>query len=139
MKSHESVVPKLVGEWIAKAEEDYRLVEYLCSGQAAFWNATGYHAQQAAEKYLKALLVHQQVAFPKTHDIDLLIEIASVEDAGLCAQLPDVSELAPYGTQTRYPGSYEPISAEEAARAFVIVSKLRVILLEHIDPGDRPR
>jgi HEPN domain-containing protein len=132
LKSHDSVVKKLVGEWIAKAEEDYRLVEYLCSGQAAFWNATGYHAQQAAEKYLKALLVHQQVVFPKTHDIDLLIEIASSKDPELCEQLPDVSELAPYGVQTRYPGNHEPISADDAAMAFAIVSKLRTTILGHL-------
>jgi HEPN domain-containing protein len=47
----------LTAEWVAKAEEDFDLAkrERAVSPKPAF-DAICFHAQQAAEKYLKAVL-----------------------------------------------------------------------------------
>jgi HEPN domain-containing protein len=74
-----------------------------------------FHAQQCAEKYLKALLVAKGQTFPKTHDLPAL--------STLCAQAGVLVEVSPaqlgtlslYAVQGRYPGG-EPtlVEAKEA-------------------------
>jgi HEPN domain-containing protein len=51
---------ELVNEWLAKAEEDYRTMEALYNhSPSEFANSICFHAQQCAEKYLKALITKQ--------------------------------------------------------------------------------
>lgn len=59
-------------EWARFAEEDWRLAVSLLRRKRPPVTAIGFHAQQSAEKYLKALLVFAGVAFPKTHDLPTL-------------------------------------------------------------------
>ena len=74
MKPHEEVIRRIMNEWLRKADDDLKLVEHLISDGTVFSNAIAYHSQQAAEKYLKAFLTFRQVAFPKTHDLDELLD-----------------------------------------------------------------
>lgn len=54
-------------DWAELAEQDYRVAERLLSdADMLFFRSVGFHSQQSAEKYLKALLVFKNVAFPKT-------------------------------------------------------------------------
>ncbi len=60
-------------EWLLHAESD---LTYAKLGQAELpflRNRVAFHAQQAAEKVLKAVLVHATVEFPKTHDLQALL------------------------------------------------------------------
>ena len=58
--------------WIERAEEDYLLsVSALKRKRPLIYGAT-FHAQQCAEKYLKAILTFQQAPFPRTHDLAAL-------------------------------------------------------------------
>jgi HEPN domain-containing protein len=79
-------------------------------------NPICYHAQQAAEKYLKALLLHQGVEFPFTHDLRLLLELVSPQIA-TGVDHASVIGLTRYAIQARYPGEWEPIDRREAQRA----------------------
>ena len=64
-----------VRDWVAKAEEDFAVVRTLSRTRRPVLNdAVCFHAQQCAEKYLKALLTRDHVAFPKTHDLLDLLE-----------------------------------------------------------------
>ncbi len=56
----------LVHQWVRKAEKDFALAEYLVLEGCLYGEAIGFNSQQAAEKFLKALLVLHQVGFPKT-------------------------------------------------------------------------
>jgi HEPN domain-containing protein len=67
----------MVQEWVEKAEEDLAVAEYLVSSDRPFFGAVGFHAQQAVEKCVKAFLVHHQVEFPKTHDLDKLFDLVA--------------------------------------------------------------
>ena len=53
MRSPEEEIRRLVGEWLKKADLDLRTVLRL-SAESEFRDIVGFHAQQAAEKYLKA-------------------------------------------------------------------------------------
>ena len=77
-----------------------------------------FHAQQAAEKAIKAVLIEMRVAFPFTHDLGRLLELVQ-SDAP--ADLADAAlELTDYASRTRYPFVGEPVTEvdrQAAARA----------------------
>jgi hypothetical protein len=59
-----------VKEWARSADEDLRLARHgLALKSACPYRLIAYHAQQCAEKYLKAFLVFEGVDFPYTHNI----------------------------------------------------------------------
>jgi len=96
---------KLVQEWVSKAEEDYFTVEVLTrQRKKRVHNSVCFHAQQCAEKYLKALLVSYKVPVRKTHDLgDLADALQSYEPTiTLIADLLD--GLTPYAAENRYRG-----------------------------------
>jgi len=58
---------KLVKEWIAKAEEDYKTILTLNRQKKhKLPNSICFHCQQCIEKYLKAFLVHNEFKPPRT-------------------------------------------------------------------------
>jgi len=122
MKPPEEVARRLAADWLAKAAKDLMVCEQLLIKGAVFSEAVAFHAQQAAEKSLKALLVVRQVEFPKTHDIERLLELVSLADGPLAEALADAAELTPFGVEYRYPGEYAPVSAD-AANACVSLAR----------------
>jgi HEPN domain-containing protein len=117
MKRPEEIKIEFTREWIKKAESDLAAAEHLNEGGEAYAYGTTFHAQQAAEKYLKAFLVWHQIEFRKTHDIQELLNLAT----GVAHELPDILRgavtLTPYGVEYRYPGDYPDATAEDAAKA----------------------
>jgi HEPN domain-containing protein len=57
MKQPEQALRELVRQWLAKADLDYRTAERLLGDTEPIRESVAFHCQQAAEKYLKALLV----------------------------------------------------------------------------------
>ncbi|NIV40358.1 MAG: HEPN domain-containing protein, partial [Anaerolineae bacterium] len=51
----------------------------------------GFFCQQAAEKYLKAFLIALEQVPPRTHDVDVLVELCAAVDPAL-GQLQPVVE-----------------------------------------------
>lgn len=82
-----------------------------------------FHAQQATEKSLKAVLVHCGVAFTKTHSIEHLIDClpSPIERTN---ELLDAASLTIYATQTRYPGDDEAEVQEEHDAALAIAERI---------------
>ena len=78
-----------------------------------------FHAQQAVEKALKAVLLFKRIEFPFTHDIEELLEIAQQGGLTLSSGVNEAGILTPYAVEARYPGQVEEISfsdVEEAIR-----------------------
>lgn len=87
--------------------------------------AATFHAQQAAEKYIKTVLVWHQVEFPKTHDLDHLIALVNRADGKLTERVREASALTPYGVDGRYPGDLPEPSPAEAKDAVEIAERVR--------------
>ena len=68
MNAPEASVLAKVRQWLAHADEDLRLAQYGLTMTVAPppYRLIAYHAQQCAEKCLKAYLVFRQVDFPYT-------------------------------------------------------------------------
>lgn len=125
MRPPEEIRRELVEQWLARANEDFELAEHLVSEDSPYLNSICFHAQQAAEKYLKAFLVHNQAEFPKTHDLVKILDLIATVDKPLAESLRDVKSLSNYGVDIRYPGDLPEISNDDARQAFRLAEKAR--------------
>ena len=76
-----------------------------------------FHAQQTAEKYIKAVLVMLGHAFPRTHDLDALHDLCLQAGSPPLAQIVDLDALQSYAVDVRYPGVMP--APQEARRAIL--------------------
>ena len=102
-------------DWLRRANSDLALAcgrlrrgvlpEDLC-----------FHAQQAVEKSLKAMLISRGIDFPRTHNLRVLID-ALPESVFRDPILDSSAALTDYAVSTRYPGETEPVTKEELKTA----------------------
>lgn len=83
-------------EWIDKAEGDYAVAGREFAAATPVFDAVCFHAQQCAEKYLKALLQEHSVEFPRTHDLAA---------PALASLRPELARLTAFAVAPRYPGT----------------------------------
>lgn len=97
---------RLTLEWSEKAEEDrdVMLKAYRARKNPAY-NATCFHAQQCAEKYLKGRLEEAHIAFAKTHDLDELLQQAKAVEPAWSTLQADLDYLNDFSVLYRYPAS----------------------------------
>lgn len=99
-----------VAQWLEYADEDLRLARHAFSlATGTPYRLIAYHAQQCAEKHLKAFLVHHMIDFPYTHSISRLLELCATK-ASWAADLELTEVLSTYATTARYPGEAETVS-----------------------------
>ena len=96
---------ELVKEWTLKAEEDCLAVEELYKiSVRRFAAIICFHAQQCAEKYLKALLISRNIEPPRTHSLETLLDLI-VEEVPELEQCRDMlADLTPYSVEYHYSG-----------------------------------
>lgn len=92
-------------EWIRKAEADYQLALALARRRKVTFHDHGcFLSQQSAEKYPKARLEEADMSFPKTHDLDKLLQVVLPLEPLWSALLPAMLGLNRYAVKFRYPG-----------------------------------
>jgi HEPN domain-containing protein len=112
-------------QWMTYGDEDLRLARHaltLLSGCP--YRLIAYHAQQCAEKYLKAYLVYHRIDFPYTHNISRLLELCE-KSSRWPEKIYEAEELTPFAITARYPGEDEKVTKKEALRAVGIATKIR--------------
>jgi len=109
--------------WVARAEEDLALARSALRRKQPLASGACFHAQQCAEKYMKALLISQSADFPKTHDLLLLNNLCSTNGILLEIDPKHLNTLADYAIRTRYPGN-DP-TAEDAKEAIELAKLVR--------------
>lgn len=123
-------------EWIAKAENDLKNAAHtLKLGADGPTDTVCFHAQQCVEKYLKAFLVTLEVAFPKRHDIETLVDLMP-KHARVSLTVEQQRRLTDYATVTRYPGPYTPVTLSEAKEAVKLARRVRREILKALE--DKP-
>jgi len=110
-------INKKVDQWRKYADEDLRIAEHAFTIESAVpYRLIAYHAQQCAEKYLKAFLVKNLIDFPYTHNISKLLELSS-SAAIWPTEINDAEELTPFAITARYPGEEDEVTESDARRA----------------------
>lgn len=122
----------LVRQWVEKAEEDLRTAEHtLTLEEDCPYGTVCFHAQQCAEKYLKALLTLHAVPFPKIHDLLELLPLVP-KALALGIQTSDVAEVNRFAIEGRYPGDWEPIGRQDAEVSVEVARKVREAVRKHL-------
>jgi len=112
----------LVRGWLRRARSDLVAMEVLLNAGA--FDAACFHAQQAAEKYLKAFLIHHDTQFPFTHELDKLIKLCAGIDPSFQSLATTADSLTPYAMKLRYDETFWPALEEaQAARASALAGK----------------
>lgn len=121
----------LTREWIEKAEGDWSTARRgLRVRKSPNFDAVCFHAQQRAEKYLKALLQERAMAIPRTHNLEALAKPLMPANSALAALTPSLRTLGAYAVESRYPGrsTDRGIAREALAHCEAIRAGVRKIL-----------
>lgn len=87
---------------LAKAIDDEILIEEIISKERIRDEIIGFHAQQAAEKLLKALLMARNIPYRKTHDLMELIDLIRDRGIRFPESLMGIRTLSPFAVEFRY-------------------------------------
>lgn len=118
-----------VRQWLDRADQDLQSAEILLHSGQALGGIVAFHAQQAAEKYLKALLTFHQAPFPKTHDLGALIALAAPFHKSLPESLHVTIQLTDYAVDVRYPSDLPDVPLAESREAYRIALRAKEIIL----------
>lgn len=125
MSAIETEILRKAVQWLEYADEDIRLARHaLTLSSGVPYRLVAYHAQQCAEKSLKAYLVCHHIDFPYTHNISRLLELCG-DLTPWGDSLLDAEELSVYAVTTRYPGEEEEVTSDEALRAIDLAVAVR--------------
>lgn len=102
---------------LARARADLGLNEVLLEDLC-------FDAAQAAEKALKAILVHKGASFPKTHSISDLMTLAESAGVNLSSDVLEATRLTHYAVTTRYPGLAEEVTRDEYVDAVNLATRI---------------
>lgn len=109
---------RVVKDWISLANTDIIGAKALFEMGENFFGLAVFHAQQSAEKSIKAYLVFQSVRVPKTHDLGDLLALVELKDKDLFRLLQPCVVLTDYAVAYRYPDSQKkPLEKNEVAIA----------------------
>lgn len=132
MKPREAVKREFVHQWLLKADEDLAAARLLMTERQDLRYTSAFHAQQAAEKYLKAALVWHQIEFPKTHDMGLILALLAKADSEIISAVSAAEELTVYGVDVRYQGELPDPTATQVREAFSIAERIRAAVLTRL-------
>ena len=87
---------------LAVAEVDLKALRNMLDPEMFEDSVFGFHAQQAAEKSLKAWLSLRRIAYPKTHDLRILMNLLQTEAQEDCGSFVELADLTDFAVQFRY-------------------------------------
>jgi HEPN domain-containing protein len=108
---------EVIPAWLEHARSDLQLGRAALRTRGVLPEGACFHAEQCAEKALKALLLQRGISFPRTHTIEVLLDLLKASGISIPGGVDEAFALSEYAVQTRYPGAWEPITKAEARRA----------------------
>jgi HEPN domain-containing protein len=107
-----------------RADDDIRLVRRVVDDADIADAIVGFHAQQAVEKAIKAVLAAREVEYAKTHALGYLIGLVESNGIDAPAVVLDASELSPWAVDFRYETDDEP--ALDRVATLALIEEIRV-------------
>ena len=121
---------ELAQHWLRKADNDLvtaRQTLLLCGGPT-------FHAQQAIEKALKALLTASEIPFQRIHDLSRLLDQALPLLPALESFREGLATISNYAVDTRYPEVTSDPTRQEAVEALTTAEKVTAMIRAEIEP-----
>ncbi len=99
--------------WLTKAANDMLNIENNLAAENIPWDTICFHAQQAAEKTIKAYLAYHALPITRTHDLVALLSQAAEINPELGQLRVACQKLNYYAVSSRYPDDlFEPDAKE---------------------------
>jgi HEPN domain-containing protein len=127
---------ELAKGWITKADSDLATAELVVNAGGPFDTAC-YHAQQAIEKCLKAVLAVSGAAIPRTHNLEELGDRVAEAVPTLVLDANELAEITPYAVELRYDPDFWP-DLETAGRALAAALRVREQIVAALPETARP-
>jgi len=129
-----------VKAWMVKAWRGLETARRAAAGEPPFYDIAVYHCQPAAEKSVKAFLVHHGKPYEKTHDVEVLVDLACEIDSKFSALTDAADALTPYATRFRYPNATFAVEPQptECSEAIQHAKAVYEFVLSRLPAGERP-
>jgi HEPN domain-containing protein len=124
-------------EWLQRAWGDLEAARRLLEGPRPLASPAAFHAQQAAEKSLKAFLTFKETAFEKTHDLRELGEQCVAHDQTLADVTDRAAILTRYAIEGRYPGIQSP-APDQAGNALDLAAQVYQAVVSRLPDEAKP-
>lgn len=129
--------PESPQAWLQRSRSDLVLGRTARDTPEVLLEDACFHAQQCAEKALKALLIDQGIAFPRTHVLETLLDLLRAAGVDVPAEVDEAFVLTQYAVETRYPGEWEPITDQEARSALETAAYVLAWVEAQVENTDR--
>ncbi len=123
--------------WLAKAELDLKAAAHEMAVDG-LWGDVMFHAQQAAEKSMKAFLAWHDVPFRKTHNLEEIGQQCIAVDAALATAADEAVPLTEYAWKFRYPGEADEPDRARAEEALAAARCVYDAILRRLPQKARP-
>lgn len=118
-------------EWVDKAEADYAAaLMFRRSRKKHSRDIVCFHLQQCVEKYLKARLEQAAIAFPRTHDLERLLDLAVLVEPMWSTLRPAMAAISDYAVEVRYPG--RTASSAETRKLVAATGRIRALIRQRL-------
>lgn len=118
-------------KWFKKAENDLLNIQNNLKSENIPADTCCFHAQQAAEKYLKAYLISKNIEFPKTHDLQLLVKLCIQANSQFDEISSNAFKLLDYSIAPRYLDLTDDLTVEDAKQAYQNAVVIKDFILKH--------
>lgn len=120
-----------------KAAGDEKILFRLIDDDDIPDDGLGFHAQQAVEKMVKAVLAHNEVTYERTHNIAYLLKLLDVAEIAKPDGADDLPNLSPWAAELRY--ERQPEAVPDRGQMRTLVEQTRAWANEQLkDVYDEP-
>ncbi|HPO50987.1 MAG TPA: HEPN domain-containing protein [Spirochaetota bacterium] len=124
---------KQIDEWIKFAKSNLSQADRKRKPKDVLYEDLCFNCQQCVEKSLKALLIYNNIEFPKTHSINLLLDLLISNSIYIPDFVKNSVILNVYAVITRYPNDYNKITRNDYLEALKITKDVFEWVIEIIN------
>lgn len=122
----------LIKMWVDSSDADIEAAKVLLETRPHLNSIILFHCQQALEKILKALLIHQEIQVRKIHDLNKLLSFFENENWFNAGFYDDIQIFEKFNVEVRYPDGEVIPDHEETRHAMQIAEKLIPIFKQQL-------
>ena len=118
-------------KWFKKAEGDLIIIQNVIFLNDAPYDLCCFHAQQAAEKYLKAYLIANRIEFPFTHNLITLLLLCKQKNNSFSEIEKNCKSVTDFGISPRYPDDIDDLTFDDAKKAYEDALTIKAYVITH--------
>jgi HEPN domain-containing protein len=125
-------IREMFSEWILKADHDLGSAKLVFLHLPDYSDTIAFHCQQAAEKYIKAILFYHRINFQRSHDLVYLLDLLPRQINISEDMFSKAVTLNGFSVEVRYPDIKVEFSESELKDMISIAEEFRAFALSII-------